>query len=518
MRGKETDPLIAEAAGGGDTVGPAISARGVHKHYGGIRALEGAEIEIAPGEVHALLGENGAGKSTLVKIFAGVVRPDAGEIRVAGRTLTAGSPLEAREAGIATVFQELSLIPQLSVAHNLVLTAFPRRGPLLSVASANEIAREALAKLGLDHIDPRGAVGRLPLDQRQMVEITKATMTRPQVLILDEATSSLNRAEVDRLFDLARTLRDQGTTVVVITHRMHEVWALADSMTVLRDGRTIGRYAIDEIGQQDAVSLMAGRDITSVFPAKHLAETTSTALELRNVRLRRGQTPWDLELRRGEILGLGGLQGQGQREFLLWLYGAGAGGGSVIRDGKTVRIRRPGDALRHGIVLIPEDRALEGLHLNLPVRWNLAMATLRRRSHLGVLSMTAEKRFAAEAVARMAIKSSSPFQPVSALSGGTQQKVVIGKFMAVDPAVLLFVDSTRGIDVQTKFEFYEMLRSLARSGAACVLYSSDTEELVGLCDRIAVFHDGVPVQMLVGDEVTQDAVVGASFAAVEGAL
>ncbi|HEX4036006.1 MAG TPA: ATP-binding cassette domain-containing protein, partial [Solirubrobacteraceae bacterium] len=288
-----------------------------------------------------------------------------------------------------------------------------------------------------------------------------------------------------------------------------------DSMTILRDGRTIGRYAVKDIEPRRAVSLMAGRDITSVFPVKEPIAVERPALEVTDVRLRRGQTGWSLSLNHGEILGLGGLQGQGQRDFLLWLYGAGPGSGSVARDNRAVKIRRPGDALKNGIVLIPEDRALEGLHLNLPVRWNLAMATLRKRSHVGVLALGREKSFAAAVVKQMAIRLTSLFQPVSSLSGGTQQKVVIGKFMAVDPAVLLFVDSTRGIDVQTKFEFYEMLRNLAKAGAACVVYSSDTEELVGLCDRVAVFHDGSPVRMLDGEEVTQDAVVLASFAAVE---
>jgi ribose transport system ATP-binding protein len=214
----------------------------------------------------------------------------------------------------------------------------------------------------------------------------------------------------------------------------------------------------------------------------------------------------------GEILGVGGLQGQGQRHFLHWLYGAQPGHGEVWRGGRHVRIRRPGDALRHGIVLIPEDRAVEGLHLNLPVRWNLAMATLRRRSLLGFIRMGAERRLAAAELQRMSIKVSSPFQAVAALSGGTQQKVVLGKFMEANPRVFLFVDSTRGIDVQTKFEFYDLLRGLADTGVACVLYSSDTEELVGLCDRVAVFHDAVPAMMLEGDELTEDAVVAASFA------
>jgi ribose transport system ATP-binding protein len=499
----------------GASADDALRATAVHQQYGGVHALESADLEVRRAEVHALLGENGAGKSTLVKIVAGVVRPDQGEILVHGEPLDPGSPQASREAGIATVYQELSLIPELSVTHNLVLADIPQRAGLVSFRRARRIAEEALAKLGLGHIDPRSPVSHLPLDQRQMVEITKASMQRPKILILDEATSSLGAAEVDRLFGLVRQLRDQGTTVIVITHRMHEVWALADSMTILRDGRTIGRFGIGEIDQRRAVSLMAGRDITAAFPEKGLAETKGVALEVRDVQLNRRHAPWSLEVQRGEILGLGGLQGQGQREFLHWLYGAGPGHGQMLRDGVPVRIRRPAQALDHGIVLIPEDRAVEGLHLNLPVRWNLAMATLRRRARFGVIRMGEERAFAARAIESMAIKTSSPFDPVSALSGGTQQKVVIGKFMATEPAVLLFVDSTRGIDVQTKFEFYEMLRGLARAGAACVLYSSDTEELVGLCDRVAVFHDGVPAMMLEGDEITQDAVVAGSFAVAQ---
>jgi ribose transport system ATP-binding protein len=495
----------------------ALSAHGVRKHYGGVHALDGVDIAIAEAEVHAILGENGAGKSTLVKVIAGVVRPDEGEVLVQGKLLSLGSPHDSRAAGIAVVYQELSLIPQLSVTHNLVLSDLPLRAGLFSPSRADAIAEEALAKLGLVDIDPRSPVSHLPLDQQQMVEIAKATMAGPRILILDEATSSLGDAEVNRLFELVRALRDQGTTVVVITHRMHEVWALADSMTILRDGRSVGRHRVGDIDQREAVTLMAGRDIRAVFPAKRARGPKVPALELRDVRLRRGQEAWRLSLYRGEILGIGGLQGQGQRRFLHWLYGAQSGQGTVERDGRTLKIRRPGDALRHGIVLIPEDRAAEGLHLNLPVRWNIAMATLRRRARLGVLRPRAEKELAARVIAQMSIKVGSPFQPVSALSGGTQQKVALGKFMEAKPDVLLFVDSTRGIDVQTKFEFYEMLRRLADGGAACVVYSSDTEELVGLCDRDAVFHDGVPAIMLEGDDVTQDAVVSASFAVAKGA-
>ncbi len=500
--------MLAEA----DVSQPALAAHGIRKQYGGVHALDGATIEIGRAEVHAILGENGAGKSTLVKVIAGVVRPDAGEVRVDGQPLGLGSPNDSRAAGIAVVYQELSLVPQLSVVHNLVLGDLPLRAGLFSLDRAERIAEEALAGLGLVDIDPRAPVSSLSLDQRQMVEIAKATLTRSRILILDEATSSLADAEVERLFELVRGLRDQGTTVVVITHRMHEVWALADTMTILRDGRTVGRYDVGDIDQHDAVSLMAGRDISAVFPPKRKDAAGEPILELRDVRLHRRQKPWNLTLRRGEILGLGGLQGQGQRHFLHWLYGAGAGSGTILRNGSRVRIRRPADALRHGIVLIPEDRAFEGLHLNLPVRWNLGMATLGRRSRLGVIEMRSERRLAAERIAELSIKVESPFQPAAALSGGTQQKVVIGKFMEAEPEVILFVDSTRGIDVQTKFEFYGMLRRFAERGFGCILYSSDTEELVGLCDRVAVFHDGVPASILEGDEITQDAVVAASFA------
>jgi ribose transport system ATP-binding protein len=495
-----------------ETTPPALLARGITKHFGGIQALDRAELMVGTGEIHAVLGENGAGKSTLVKIIAGVIRYDQGEILVDGEALDVSTPWDARAAGIAVVYQELSLIPELSVAHNLLLTRLPKRGKLISMGSANRAADQVLANFGLEDIDPRAPVGALPLDQRQMIEIAKATLVRPRILVLDEATSSLGTAEVERLFGLVRRLRQVGTTIVVITHRMGEVWALADAMTVLRDGRTVGRYEVGAISQQEAVTLMAGRDIRTVFPDKPPQKGPDVALELRDVRLRPDRPAWSLELRQGEVLGLGGLEGQGQRELLGWMYGAGKGSGTMLLGGRTVPIHRPSDALRHGIALIPEDRKAEGLHLELPVRWNLAMATLDQRSRAGIINMQAEKAFTARAVEQLKIKLGSPFEAASTLSGGTQQKVVIGKFMARKPSVLLFVDPTRGIDVQTKFSFYEMMRDLAAGGAACLLYSSDTEELVGLCDRIAVFCDGVPLRVLEGPEINLDAVVAASFA------
>ena len=472
---------------------------------------------MARGEIHAILGENGAGKSTLVKIVAGVVERDSGEIRLEGRVFDSFSRKDARAAGIAVVYQELSLIPQLSVAHNLSLARLPRRGGLVSLRRARRFAEEVLAGLGLDRIDPRATVAKLSLDQQQMLEVAKATVVRPRMLILDEATSSLGSAEVDRLFELVRSLSRDGTTVLVITHRMSEVWALARSTTILRDGRTVGRFAIDEISQNEAIRLMAGRDVQTIFPGKRAEPVDRPALELRDVRLRQDRPPWNLTLRRGEILGVGGLEGQGQRELLAWLYGSGAGTGTVVRDGVPLRIRRPVDALRQGIVLIPEDRKGAGLHLDLPVRWNLAMATLGKRQRAGVIRMRAEKRFAAATIEQLAIRLSSPFQLAST---SERRDPAEGRHRQVHGAGALGAALRRHDDgastCRRSSRSTRCCAGLARDGAACVLYSSDTEELVGLCDRVAVFHDAAPEIILEGDEITQDAVVAASFAGREG--
>jgi ribose transport system ATP-binding protein len=495
-----------------------LSVAKVSKRYGGIQALDRVDVTVSRGKVHAILGENGAGKSTLVKIIAGVVPLDEGQIRVDGRVFEPVSPQETRQAGISVVYQELSLVPQLSVAHNLFLDRLPRTAGLVSLRKSNRIAERVLAELGIVDIDPKSPVSELALDKRQMIEIVRATLVTPKILVLDEATSSLGRAEVDRLFALVHKLIDLGSTVLVITHRMSEVWELAESMTILRDGKTVGYFEVAEMSRQDAVRLMAGRDVSTSFPAKSRRKEGATALELRDVQLRRGCSPWQLDLRRGEILGLGGLEGQGQRELLAWLYGSGLGSGNALRDGRPLKIRRPADALRQGIAYIPEDRKVEGLHLDLPVRWNLAMATLGQRSRFGFIRTRAEKELANKLIDEGAIKVDSPFQLASSLSGGTQQKVVLGKFLARRPSILLFVDPTRGIDVQTKFAFYEMMRDVARAGASCVMYSSDTEELVGLCDRVAVFHDGMPLRILEGDEITQEAIVAASFAVIGDAI
>ena len=441
-----------------------------------------------------------------MKVVAGVVRPEEGEIRVDGEIVDISIAPHRPRAGYRDRLPGIVADPPTHGGTQPGAEPTCRDGRACFRSKAQRIAEETLAKLGQVHIDPRAPVSQLPLDQQQMVEIAKATMISPKILILDEATSSLGRAEVEKLFDLVRGLRDQGTTVVVITHRMQEVWALADSMTILRDGRTVGRFRVDEIGQRQAVSLMAGRDIRAIFRTNTRpdrtevgAETEAAALELRDVRLHRDQEPWTLRVApRGDPRARRAAW-SGSTEFLHWIYGSGRGPGrssAAAPAFESAARRRSSSTASPSSPRIEPSRASSDASRALEPRHGDARTEVSTGSH----QAASREEIHDENDRQMAIKSDSPFGPVSSLSGGTQQKVVVGKFMATDPVVLLFVDSTRGIDVQTKFEFYDMLRELARSGAACVLYSSDTEELVGLCDRIAVFHDGVPVAMLEGDE------------------
>lgn len=497
---------------------PALSLTGVTKRFGGVVALDDVSLEVTPGRVHALLGENGAGKSTLVKIVAGALAPDDGEVLVHGSPLEIFTPQSSRQAGIAVVYQELSLFPNLSVAHNLFLTHFPRASSrLLSISEANRAARTALTRVGLDGLDPRRNVGDLSLDRQQMLEIAKAVVREPRILVLDEATSSLSAKEVDRLLALIETLKAAGTTVIVISHRMDEIWRASDEVTILRDGRSVARGPIGDFSPNDAVRLMAGRDIQTSFPPKAATPSSEHALTFEDVRLLPKSPAWNLELRRGEVLGLGGLDGQGQREFLRWLYGLHHAHGKVVRGGRVLRIRRPKHALKAGIAFIPEDRKVEGLHLDLSVQWNIAMATLPQRSVLGLIRFGREKQLAIEVVDSLSVKVASLAAPVSSLSGGTQQKVVLGKFMASEPDILLFMDPTRGIDVRTKFEFYDLLKGLTKQGKSCIIYSSDTAELAGISDRVAVFHDGAVAALLEGDDVTQENIVAAAFVVTGGA-
>ena len=495
---------------------PILELRGVAKRYGGVRALEGVDFACRPGSIHAILGENGAGKSTLIKIVSGVVQPDAGEIALDGRQVRFAGPSAANAAGIVSIFQELSLVPDLSVADNICLARPPRRFGMIDRRAQRRRAVEVLGRLDCRDLDPGARVKDLPLSRRQMVEIAKALALRPRLLILDEATSALAAADVRRVFALLRELRREGLALLYISHRMHEVAALADTCSVFRNGRHVETFPHGARNDQEIVRLMIGRDIAQVYPPKPAARRNAVepCLEVSGLG-------WDGRLHdlgfavgKGEIVGLGGLDGQGQREVMLALFGVLRGvEGSVRLDGRPLALSGPAAASSPacGIALVPEDRKTEGLLLPMAVADNLSLAALPRLARFGVVDRGAERTAAAGMVERLRIKLGDPADPVGTLSGGNQQKVVLGKWLMTGPRLILLNDPTRGIDVGTKQELYALMRELADAGASILFYSTDYDELVGCCDRVLILYDGRIARTLEGPDITEQNIVASAL-------
>ena len=489
---------------------------GVSKRYGGVRALQDAELTIEGGRIHAILGENGAGKSTLIKVIAGVVTPDEGRMLLDGEPVTFASPTEANAAGIACIFQELSLIPDLSVADNIAISNPPTRFGLIDRRAQRRLAEEALARAGADNIHPQARVKDLPLSRRQMVEIAKALARKPRILILDEATSALTAADVTKIYGVLKRLRAEGLALLYISHRMHEIAELADECTVFCNGRSVASFAAGTRTDNEIVELMIGREYSAVFPPRS-ARAPSDAqplLEVRHLGWSDQLNDVSLQLRAGEVIGLGGLDGQGQRELLLALFGVLRGTTGEVRiDGQPVTISGPHVAKGKeiGMALIPEDRKTEGLMLPMSVRDNLSFAALGALSRWGIVETGAERDAVAKIVKLLAIRTDGTDMPAGSLSGGNQQKLVIGKWLMMNPRILLLNDPTRGIDVGTKQEMYQLLRELSDAGAAILFYSTDYDELIGCCDRVLVMYDGAIKRELVGNEITERALVSSAL-------
>jgi ribose transport system ATP-binding protein len=493
-----------------------LALQRVSKRYGGVRALQDADLTVEAGRIHAVLGENGAGKSTLIKIIAGVTAPDAGDMLLDGAAVTFGAPADAQAAGIACIFQELSLIPDLSVADNIAISNPPRRFGLIDRRAQRRMAEEALARAGADNIHPRALVKDLSLSRRQMVEIAKALARKPRILILDEATSALTAADVTKIYAMLKRLRAEGLALIYISHRMHEIAELADACTVFCNGRSVATFAAGTKTDNEIVELMIGREYSAEFPPRSALPESVAAprLEIRNLGWNGRLNDISLSIRAGEVVGLGGLDGQGQRELLLALFGALRGtSGEILVDGGTARIGGPHDAKSReiGMALIPEDRKTEGLMLPMSVRDNLSFAALDALSRFGVVNRTAERCAVANIVERLGVRSDGTFVPAGSLSGGNQQKLVIGKWLMRAPRILLLNDPTRGIDVGTKQELYQLLRELAGGGAAILFYSTDYDELIGCCDRVLVMYDGAVARELVGAEITERALVSTAL-------
>ncbi len=497
------------------TAAPLLDMGGIAKSYGGVAALADVDFAARASSIHAVLGENGAGKSTLIKIIAGVVQPDAGAVTFAGRRVAFDSPQAANAAGVVAVFQELSVLPDLSVADNISITRPPKRLGLIDRRAQRRRAEELLARVGCEDVNPRARVGDLPLSRRQMVEIAKALGRNPKLLILDEATSALTAADVERVYRILHKLRDEGLALLYISHRMHEIEELADTISVFRNGRHISTFQKGTETDEAIVQMMIGRDVSNVYPPKPVRTAPPPVeLEVKNLGWTDRLSDISFTLGKGEIVGLGGLDGQGQREILLALFG-------VLRNVTgTVRIRgrdgvpsSPGAATKPalGMALIPEDRKTEGLMLPMSISDNISITALKWLSPHAVIDRAAEKNAVDGMVRKLQIKVGDVADPVATLSGGNQQKVVIAKWLLTGPQILLLNDPTRGIDVGTKEEIYRLLRELADAGTSIILYSTDYDELIGCCDRVLILYGGRLVRALEGDQITETNIVASSF-------
>ncbi|HEY5206765.1 MAG TPA: sugar ABC transporter ATP-binding protein [Roseiarcus sp.] len=487
---------------------------GISKRYGGVRALEDVDFRCARGSIHAVLGENGAGKSTLIKIVAGVVQPDAGTIALDGRAREFASPSAATAAGVVCIFQELSLMPDLSVADNISIAAPPRRFGMIDTRAQRRRAEALLAEVGCEDVNPLLRVRDLPLSRRQMVEIAKALGQKPQLLILDEATSALTSADVERVYTLLARLKAENVAILYISHRMHEVEALADRASVFRNGRHIETFDKGQRSTAEIVQLMIGRDIATQYPPKPKPVRSAPALKVERLGWEDHLADISLEVGAGEIVGLGGLDGQGQKTLLLALFGVLRGvTGTITVSGRRVRPGSPAQAKAAdvGIALVPEDRKTEGLLLPMSIADNLTIASLGAMSIGPFVDTGKEAEAVDSAIDRLKIKVGSKDDAVSTLSGGNQQKVVIAKWLMTGPRIILLNDPTRGIDVGTKQELYRLMRELADQGAAILFYSTDYDELIGCCDRVAIMYDGRIVRELAGGELNETNIVANSL-------
>jgi ribose transport system ATP-binding protein len=471
-----------------------VSMEGIDKSFPGVRALDQARFELRAGEVHALVGENGAGKSTLMKVLAGVVRCDAGAIRLGGTAVAIASPRAARDLGISIIHQELNLVPHLTVAQNIFLGREPRRWPrfVLDERALDDAARAVLDRLRVG-IDPRTRVSDLTVAMQQMVEIAKALALDARVLIMDEPTAALTTAEIAELFRITRELRARGVGIVHISHRLEELPEISDRITVMRDGQTIETLATPTATLDRIIERMVGRTLYEPAPQiPEVAEQQEVVLELRRVTRGRAVRDVSFRLRRGEILGLAGLVGAGRTEVARAIFGADRiDSGEILVRGRPVRIRSPRDAVRLGIGYLSEDRKRYGLALGMAVETNIALATLRRCvGWLGTVNTAATHAMAHRYAGALRIRTPSLHHRASSLSGGNQQKVVIAKWLAADTEILLFDEPTRGIDVGAKSEIYQLMNELTRQGKSILMISSELPEVLRMSHRILVMCEG----------------------------
>lgn len=490
---------------------PVLDAVGVRKQFPGVLALDGVSCRVAPGEVLAVVGENGAGKSTLMKVIAGVYQPDGGEVRLNGKPVRFAGPREAMAAGVSLIHQELNLAENLTVLDNLFLGREPTvGGPLRLLARGGMTERGAalLERVGLPRSFLGRTVGELPPGQKQLVEIARALGLDARLLIMDEPTSSLTQRETDRLYEVIADLKRSGVSVMYISHRLAEIKRCCDRAVVLRDGKNAGELSKADITHDNLVRLMVGRDLKSLFPRTRPA-AGQPVLRVKDLTYAGGPPhAASFEVRAGEVLGMAGLVGAGRTELSEAVFGLRAvTGGAVRLNGVPLSVSRPADAVKAGVLLLPEDRRLTGLVLEQSVGANLSLPNLDRLSVAGFVRRGAEAALHADSIARLRVRTPSADQPVGLLSGGNQQKVVFGKWLARGPKVLILDEPTRGVDVGAKTEIYTLIDELAANGVAVWMITSDMEELLGVSDRVAVMHEGRLAGVLTRDRLSEEAVM-----------
>lgn len=490
---------------------PILEMNHISKSFHGVHALDDVGLSCRKGEVHALVGENGAGKSTLLKILSGQIRADAGEIRLNGAAVNFRNPKDAQDRGIAIVNQELKLLPELTVAENIFLNREPRNfAKIIDKKKMLEDTAKMAAEYRID-VDPTDLVGDLPIAKQQMIEILKSLSMNPEIIILDEPTSSLARSEVEKLFQIIRDLVKEEKSILFISHRMEELFEICDSATILKDGKLVRSLKLKDTTQDELVSLMVGRPLVSLFPPKMEQVPGEKILEVRDLSVKGILSDISFDVLRGQVVGIAGLQGQGQTELLNCLAGIlPKDGGHVTINAREVSAKNAMQGIRAGIALIPEDRKTQGLFLSLSVRENLAAASLPLRQKAGLVQKKRESDFVRNYIDQLSIKAENPEMTVGNLSGGNQQKVVLGKGLGINPRVLLFNEPTRGIDVGTKSEFYKLIRGLASQGIAVVMYSSDLIELCGMSDKVIVLYEGRLSGCFTKDELNENTLMQAA--------
>ena len=501
-----------------------LSAQHIVKHYGGVVALSDGNLDIQSGEIVALIGANGSGKSTMSKVINGVVVLDGGQLLLDGSPVHFSSPQAAKDMGIATVFQELSLIPQMTVADNIWLTREPKKSlGRVNRKAVNQKTDELLSLFEGTYrtaLSPDVTIANLPPDERQIIEILKAISFDPRMIILDEATASLDRRQVQRLFELITRWKEQDKAIIFVSHRMEEIFRIADRYSVLRNGKTVGTGDIQDVDEKELVKLMVKTDSPATLTRTRAepdldAPGKPTCLEVNNLRTET-LNGVNIRVQEGELIGLGGLRGQGQRDLLLVLFGHIRFTGDINYQGQNVHFRHPREAMKKGLALVPGDRAKEGLLYIRSILENILLPTWKNYGF--PLRISRSKEDAAKIGESLNLIMAGLDEPVSSLSGGNAQKVVIGKWLMREPALLLLDDPTKGVDVGTKSEFYTLLNQLCEEGKTILFNSSDDDELIGLCDRVLVLHDGLICAELKGDMLNKENLIAASLGVSNGVL